>query len=110
MPSPPNLAESRARRNIRRGFLILAVWLALESPLPPRWQPSAWLARGLLGAYQSVLSPLMGRVVRCKFRPSCSHYALGAVEKHGTLWGVVKTAGRLWRCSPWGPAGGEDQP
>ena len=57
--------------------------------------------------YQIVLGPLMGG--QCRFTPSCSHYFIGAVRKHGPIVGAWKGVGRLLRCHPWHP-GGYDPP
>jgi putative membrane protein insertion efficiency factor len=55
--------------------------------------------------YQWVISPLLGP--RCRFYPSCSHYACEAIEKHGTIKGVGFAAKRIARCHP-GSEGGFD--
>ena len=55
--------------------------------------------------YQWVISPLLGP--RCRFYPSCSHYACEAIEKHGTIKGVGLAAKRIARCHP-GSEGGFD--
>lgn len=60
-----------------------------------------WLLRG----YRRVISPLYGPV--CKFYPSCSAYALEAVQTHGAAKGAWLAARRLGRCHPW-QAGGYD--
>lgn len=60
---------------------------------------------GLLKLYRLFISPLYGQV--CKFYPSCSAYALQAVETHGAVKGSVLAAKRLGRCHPWS-AGGYD--
>lgn len=63
---------------------------------------------GLLKAYRTVISPLYGDV--CKFHPTCSAYALGAVEEHGALRGSVLTVKRLVRCHPWSLGGYDPVP
>ena len=60
---------------------------------------------GLLKVYRLVISPLYGDV--CRYYPSCSAYALGAVQKHGAIKGSWLAARRLLRCHPWA-AGGYD--
>jgi len=60
---------------------------------------------GLLKAYRLLISPLYGDV--CRYYPSCSAYALRAVEVHGALRGSWYAARRLIRCHPWA-AGGFD--
>lgn len=49
-------------------------------------------------AYQRALSPLVPK--RCKYYPSCSEYAVGAVRRYGILRGLVLAAWRLLRCNP----------
>ena len=41
----------------------------------------------------------------CRYMPSCSAYALEALQKHGTVRGAWLTARRLVRCHPWSPMG-----
>jgi uncharacterized protein len=60
---------------------------------------------GLLKAYRLVISPLYGNV--CRYYPSCSAYALRAVEVHGAVKGSWLAGRRLLRCHPWA-AGGYD--
>ena len=57
----------------------------------------------LIRAYQWTISPLLGP--RCRFYPSCSQYALEAVQRHGTLAGSWLALRRLLRCHPWHPGG-----
>lgn len=54
---------------------------------------------GLVRGYRLLLSPSLGS--SCRFEPTCSLYALEALEKHGALGGSVLTARRLLRCHPW---------
>jgi putative membrane protein insertion efficiency factor len=60
---------------------------------------------GLLKAWRLVVSPLYGDV--CRYYPSCSAYALRAVQYHGAVKGSWYAARRLLRCHPWA-AGGYD--
>ena len=53
--------------------------------------------------YQVTLSPILGR--HCRFEPTCSHYFIGAVRKHGPLRGTAKGLWRILRCNPWGGSG-----
>ena len=57
--------------------------------------------------YQRWVSPLLGP--RCRFTPTCSEYAIGAIRRHGPLVGSVRAAWRVMRCHPWS-AGGHDPP
>lgn len=57
--------------------------------------------------YQRLISPLFGR--RCRYYPTCSEYAVGAIREFGVMRGVVLAAWRLLRCNPWS-RGGVDHP
>ena len=59
----------------------------------------------LLKAYRFAISPLYGQV--CRYHPTCSAYALEAVETHGALHGTWLAIRRVGRCHPWA-AGGLD--
>jgi hypothetical protein len=59
----------------------------------------------LVRGYRLLLSPWLGS--QCRFEPTCSAYALGALERHGALAGSLLTVGRIARCNPW-CAGGHD--
>lgn len=84
-----------------RGTARLAAPAALAAvPLLPR---NAGVA-ALLG-YRAVVSPLYGDV--CRYYPSCSAYAVTAVQQHGLVKGSVLAAARIVRCHPWA-AGGQD--
>lgn len=62
----------------------------------------------LLRGYRYFISPLLG--THCRFYPSCSHYALEAIEHHGALKGSALSAARLLRCHPWHPGGYDPVP
>ncbi|MBM9463856.1 membrane protein insertion efficiency factor YidD [Aeromicrobium sp. YIM 150415] len=62
-----------------------------------------WLLVVLLRGYRAVISPLYGQT--CRFYPSCSAYALEAVERHGAIRGSWLAVRRLVRCHPWTPGG-----
>ena len=60
------------------------------------------LACSAIRAYQLARA---GRPSMCRYMPSCSAYALEALQKHGTVRGAWLTARRLARCHPWSPMG-----
>lgn len=62
---------------------------------------------GMARLYQITISPILGP--RCRFQPTCSHYFVGAVRKHGAVVGTAKGVARICRCHPWHP-GGYDPP
>ncbi|GEL48207.1 membrane protein insertion efficiency factor YidD [Cellulomonas hominis] len=84
--------------------------------------PGSAVARGLRGVvrlprrllvllirgYQRFLSPLTPPT--CRFYPSCSAYAVIALERHGVIRGTRLAVWRILRCNPWNPGGIDDVP
>ena len=104
MRNPPT--ANRGRRTFALALVLSTGVLAAESLLPADRQPTALLVRAAIGAYQKIGSPVVAAAgVRCRYSPTCSHYAAEAVERRGTLLGVAQAAGRLLRCAPWGGRG-----
>jgi len=58
---------------------------------------------GVINVYQKTISPLFPP--SCRFYPSCSSYALQAIQKHGVIRGGLMAAGRILRCHPFSPGG-----
>ncbi len=65
-----------------------------------------FLAIAFIKLYQLCLSPFVGN--SCKFVPSCSTYAIQAIEKHGIFKGTYLAAWRILRCNPWSLGGSDD--
>ncbi len=105
----PSQLSPRRRRVL--ALLLLVALAALDLSRPPAHQVSARLLLGAIHTYQATLSPLMPRVgVHCRFTPTCSRYAEGAIRKYGALGGSWRGAWRVMRCGPWTPAGTVDPP
>ncbi|MGC3989022.1 MAG: membrane protein insertion efficiency factor YidD [Chthoniobacteraceae bacterium] len=72
------------------------------------------LIRLFIRGYQIFLSPVLsfiaGPGAGCRYEPTCSHYFLQAVEKHGSWRGSWLGIRRLCRCHPWGGAGVDPVP
>jgi len=62
----------------------------------------------LIRLYQRLVSPLIPP--RCRFYPTCSAYAVEAVQRHGALYGTWLTLKRLVRCHPLNPGGFDPVP
>lgn len=62
----------------------------------------------IVKGYRNGVSPMLG--MHCRFHPSCSAYALEALERHGTARGVWLALKRLTRCHPWHPGGYDPVP
>ncbi len=63
------------------------------------------LLMALVRGYRLLLSPWLGS--SCRFEPTCSRYALDALDRHGATAGTCLTLARIGRCHPW-CAGGHD--
>lgn len=63
---------------------------------------------GLIRFYQRHISPLFG--ARCRYYPTCSQYALEAIEIHGLLKGSFLAVRRLLRCNIFFPGGFDPVP
>jgi putative membrane protein insertion efficiency factor len=59
-------------------------------------------------AYQWLISPLLP--ASCRYQPTCSAYAVEALQRHGLLRGLAMTVKRLTRCHPWGGSGYDPVP
>jgi uncharacterized protein len=70
--------------------------------------PAGMALRGLIRGYQLLVSPVLP--ASCRFYPSCSAYAIEAVEKHGPLAGSWLAAKRVCRCHPWNDGGVDPVP
>jgi putative membrane protein insertion efficiency factor len=77
------------------------------NPLPP-------ILIFAIRAYRLTISPaqlfLFGPTGGCRFTPTCSAYALDAVQEHGALTGSILAVKRICRCQPWGGCGHDPVP
>lgn len=58
--------------------------------------------------YRGCISPMLPPT--CRFTPTCSQYALEAIDRHGPAKGLWLTLKRLSRCHPWGGSGYDPVP
>jgi uncharacterized protein len=63
---------------------------------------SAYMLVAAISAYQSARS---GRPTGCRYLPTCSEYAIEAIDVHGTVRGTALAVRRIARCTPWGGHG-----
>jgi hypothetical protein len=62
----------------------------------------------IIQIYRYAISPMLGS--RCRFYPSCSAYALEALQRHGPFKGSWLAIHRIGRCHPWNPGGHDPVP
>ena len=70
--------------------------------------PLAWVFSLPVKLYRATFSPLVG--MNCRYQPTCSAYALEALETHGALKGGWLAARRILRCHPFGGSGYDPVP
>lgn len=70
--------------------------------------PLAYVFSLPIRLYRLIGSPFVG--MHCRFQPTCSAYALEALEKHGAIKGAWLTIKRLGKCHPWGQSGIDNVP
>src|SRR5262249_3784127 len=99
------------RRRTRAALALLALLFAVDLTRPPARQWSAIAEIFAIDVSRAHVAPWGAAAgVRCRFEPSCSRYARGAVEKSGGLVGPLRAAWRVLRCGPWTKAGTVDPP
>ncbi len=74
---------------------------------PGLWHPRRWLM-GSIRTYQRFVSPGLG--ANCRYLPTCSSYALEAIETHGVVKGSWLALRRIGRCHPLRPGGYDPVP
>jgi putative membrane protein insertion efficiency factor len=73
-------------------------------------RPAGIVARGLHAAVRAYRAVTAARPSPCRYDPTCSAFALEALEHHGALRGTWLTVRRLSRCHPWGGQGWDPVP
>lgn len=68
----------------------------------------AAILKSLIRLYQLSLSPILGG--GCRFEPTCSSYAIEAIDRHGAMKGIRLAVKRLLRCHPYGGTGYDPVP
>lgn len=74
----------------------------------PRMSPAAFVVSLPVRAYRLLLSPWVGH--GCRYQPTCSAYAMEALERHGAVKGSWLAARRIASCHPWGGHGYDPVP
>ena len=64
---------------------------------------ATWMVKAPIWVYRLTLSSFLGNA--CRYHPTCSAYALEAVDTHGPLRGSLLALKRIGRCHPWGGSG-----
>jgi len=118
----PGAASSPASMSGRRapGQLLKKphTWLALlllffllcvaDSLRPPARQASVRVFAAAVDGYHHYIHPITGRWIRCRYQPTCSHYAVEAVQKYGIAKGLLLSYRRIRSCQRTVPQGTRD--
>jgi len=110
--------NDQGRMSIARALRSPAFWLGLlgllvvlaaaDSRRPPAQQASVHLFTAAVAGYHHYLHPLTGRFIHCRYQPTCSHYAVEAVQKYGIAKGLVLSFRRIRSCRESVPMGTRD--
>ena len=96
--------------SILLALLALVAGVTIDARRAPARQISTVLALDAVHVYQHFVSPrLPAAGIRCRFTPTCSRYAEGALQRYGILRGSWLALRRIARCGPWTPAGTVDR-
>lgn len=79
-----------------------------DAEITKRWSLMARIASLPVYLYRYTLSPILPP--RCRYQPTCSEYALVALQKHGAIKGGWLALRRIGRCHPWGGSGYDPVP
>lgn len=80
----------------------------VQPQLPLSSRAMVGVMRGVLRTYQVALSPFTPPA--CRYFPTCSQYALEAIQRHGACYGGWLALKRIARCQPWGGSGIDNVP
>lgn len=87
---------------------LLVILAAADAQRPPAQQASVHLFTVAVAGYHHYLHPLTGRFIHCRYQPTCSHYAVQAVQKYGIAKGLVLSVRRIRSCRGSVPMGTRD--
>jgi putative membrane protein insertion efficiency factor len=92
-------------------LLLLLVVFVVDASRAPERQWTTSLAIGAIHVHQRAIAPRLASAgFKCRFTPSCSHYAEEVLRRHGIVGGGWRTLVRIARCGPWTPMGMVDPP
>jgi|HubBroStandDraft_4_1064222.scaffolds.fasta_scaffold638458_1 putative membrane protein insertion efficiency factor len=102
----PSLRNRLLRPEPWLGALLIVILLfGADALRPPQHQVSVRLFAVAVDGYHHYLHPLSSRFVRCRYRPTCSRYAVEAVQRYGILKGGAMSVRRVLRCRSSVPMG-----
>ena len=98
----------KRRLLILSALLLFQLGLMIDLCRRPGEQVTGKVYVAAVHVYQTFGRPLLAGKVACRFRPTCSDYSIAAVEKHGTVRGLVLTCKRIMSCTHKVPMGTND--
>ena len=91
--------------------VVVVLALVVDGQRPPSKQLGVRMALTAIGVYQATASKVFAGIgVRCRFKPTCSHYGHTAIRNRGLVPGTWLAIRRVARCGPWTPVGTLDLP
>jgi putative membrane protein insertion efficiency factor len=106
-----NSGVHELRHTHTRVLKVCSVMIELEKNTAPVKQHRSmpiWLLRGPIRFYQLAISPMMPAA--CRYYPTCSNYAIEAIDKYGAMKGGWMAVRRILRCHPFRPGGFDPVP
>ena len=98
-------------KRVIAAFLVAFLLIVSDLQQPPQQQWTTRVAVSGILLYQGTLSRWYARIgVRCRFTPTCSHYAEECLRRFGAVRGSWLGLKRVLRCGPWTPIGTIDLP
>jgi len=90
------------------GLLAVVVFFAVDALRAPQNQVGVRVFALAVDGYHHYVHPITGRFLRCRYRPTCSNYAVEAVRKYGVLKGGLMSYRRIASCKKSVPMGTDD--
>ena len=78
--------------------LVVCLLVCADALRPPSRQVSVRAFTAAVAIYHHTLHPITGHFIHCRYRPTCSHYAVEAVQKYGIARGLALSFRRIRSC------------
>jgi uncharacterized protein len=100
-----SMSKRRVKLILISAALVAGLGLTWDVSRQPDKQLTARVYIGSVHVYQAVGRPMLKGIIACRYRPTCSDYSIGAVQRFGTLRGLAMTYKRIKSCKNEVPMG-----